>query len=250
MEQELLDYGLSEREVKIYLLLIRTGETTANRLIELSGLPRGTVYDILERLKLRSLISSLVKEKTTYFNANDPDVLVKSLEEKKFNIKRIIPKLKKQRSSIPKKVSIETFEGFAGIKKVLDDVIANTKEVFIMGNEKNAREIIRHHPENFRQKRLDNKIKIKNLLEESTTARELKQDRYSEVRHTSELKGSKEVLIIYNDTTTHMIMEKPFTTIKINSKEYTKTQKLLFNNLWNVAKKFSAKFTNKKTNNK
>ena len=106
-----------------------------------------------------------------------------------------------------------------------------------MGNETFAREIILHHPENFRVRRLQLKIKIKNLLEESKTARELKNDKFSEVKHLVELKDSKEVLIIYNDVTSHMIIGEPITTIKIKSKEYTGTQRLLFENLWKNAKK-------------
>ncbi|MFC2135941.1 TrmB family transcriptional regulator [Bacteroidota bacterium] len=237
MEQELINYGLSEKEAKLYLLCLKTGETTANRLIELSKLPRGTVYDILEKLKSRGLISSIIKQKTTYFSANDPEVLVKDLEEKKTNVQKVIPKLRKLSKTISKPIEINVFEDFAGVKKILDDVLDNCSEVIVMGNERDAREIIKHHPENFRMTRLEKKIKILNLLEESGTARKLKDDKYSEVKHTDELKNSKEVLIIYNEVTAHIIMEHPITTIKISSKEYTKTQRMLFENLWNNARK-------------
>ena len=236
MEKELIEYGLSEKEARLYLLCLRTGETTANRLIELSGLPRGTVYDILEKLKVKGLISSLIKEKTTYFRANDPEVLVKALEEKKTNIQRILPKLKEMQNIIGSKAIIEVFEGIAGVRKILDDALDNCKEVIIMGNEQYARQAISHHPENFRMKRLERKIKIKNLLEESKTARTLRNDKYSKVKHIEQLKDSKEVLIIYNDVTAHMIMEEPTTIIKVTSEEYTKTQRMMFDNLWNIAK--------------
>lgn len=236
MEQELINYGLSEKEVRLYLLCLKAGETTANRLIELSGLARGTAYDILGRLKSRGLISSFVRVKTTYFQANDPNILIKALEEKKTNIQRIIPKLKKIHKLLSKKLIIEVFEGIVGVRKILDDILDNCKEVIIMGNEKYARELMAHHPENFRVRRLEKKIKIKNLLEESETARILKDDRYSKVKHLQQLKDSKEVLIIYNNVTVHIIMEEPITTIKIISKEYTGTQKLMFDNLWRIAK--------------
>lgn len=236
MEKELMEYGLSEKEAKLYLFCLKTGEATANRLIELSGLPRGTVYDILEKLKVKGLISSLIKEKTMYFRANDPDVLLKTLEEKKTSIKKVIPQLKSIQKSINQKLKIEVFEGLAGVRKILDDILDNCKEVIIMGNEQYARQIILHHPENFRVKRIEKKIKIKNLLEESKIARSLKNDKYSKVKHIEELKDSKEVLIIYNNTTVHMVMEEPTTIIKITSEEYTNTQRLMFENLWKTAK--------------
>ena len=64
-------------------------------------------------------------------------------------------------------------------------------------------------------------------------ARQLKSDKYSDVKHTNKLSDSNEVLIIYNNITAHLIMEEPITTIKIISKEYTKTQRMMFDNLWN-----------------
>jgi len=237
MQQELVNYGLSEKEAKLYLLLLKTGETTANRLIKLSSFARGTAYDILDRLKTKGLISSFIKEKTNYFAANDPEVLIKTLEEKKTNIQRMIPKLKDIKRSIKKKPVVEVFEGIVGVKKILDDVLENCKEVIVMGSEHDARKIIKHHPENFRMKRLERKIKIKNLLEESKTARLLKDDKYSKVKHLQQLGSSQEVLIIYNDTTAHMIMDEPTTTIKITSKGYTSTQRMMFENLWKKAKK-------------
>ena len=236
MEQELIKYGLSEKEAKLYLLCLKTGETTANRLIELSTLPRGTTYDILERLKIKGLISSIVKEKTTYYSANDPDILLKELEEKTTSVKRLIPKLKQLSKTIPKKLKIEVFEGLAGTKKILDDVLENAKEVFIMGDESKATQIIKHHPQNFKVGRMAKKIKIKNLLDNSSIARGIKENKYSEVRHTDKLKDSMNVLIIYNNVTANVIMQEPITIIKINSEEYTRTQRILFEELWKQAK--------------
>ncbi len=232
-----MNCGLSEKEARLYLFCLKTGTTTANRLISLSGFPRATVYDILERLINRGLVSSLSKENTTFFSANDPATLLKELEEKKESVERILPKLAALNNTVPKRIQVELFEGMTGVRKILDDILANCKEVRIMGNEKHAREIAKHHSENFRMKRLARKIRIKNLLEGSPVALSLKDDRYSEVRHHPKLLDSSEVLIIYNDVTVHMIMEEPITTIKITSAGHTRSESLLFDELWKNAKK-------------
>jgi len=236
MEKELVKYGLSEKEAKIYLICLKQGEATANRIIKHSKLARGTTYDILERLKSRGLISNYVKKHTLIFKVNDPEILLKEIEEKKTEIKKFLPKLKSLINTGSSPPTIEIFEGLAGVKKILDDILKNKKETWIMANEKNAREITKHHPENFKLKRKEKKIRIRNLLEESQVARSLKNDRYSEVRYTKALKQSKEVLIIYGNVTAHILMEEQIKIIKISSKEYTKTQRLLFETLWNNAK--------------
>ena len=67
MIQELLNYGLSEKEANTYLICLKTGEATANRISELSNYPRSTTYDILERLKNLGLVSTCVVDSKTNF---------------------------------------------------------------------------------------------------------------------------------------------------------------------------------------
>lgn len=237
MESELRDFGLSDKEIQIYLSCLKTGETTANRLISLTGMSRGTAYDILEKLKTRGLITSFVRGNVTYFVSNDPDVMIKTLDEKKKRIKSIISKLNNIRNTVGVVSVIEVYEGTNGVKKVLDDVLEKCSSVIVIGNEDDARKMITYHPENFRVNRIKRKIKIKNLLEESKTARKLKDDEYSEVRHLDSLRETKTVTVIYNDVTASIIMEEPIKTIKITSKEYTKNQLIFFKRLWDVAVK-------------
>lgn len=237
MEEELINYGLSEKEAKVYLLLLKSGETTANRLIEISGMPRGTIYDVLERLKLRGLVSSFLKNKAAHFAANDLEVLIKDLDEKKIFLEKALPKIRKLKNTVSKSPTIEVFEGFSAIRKVLDDILDNCREVIIMGDEMSAREVAKHLPENFKVRRIEKKIHIKNLLEDSSVSRKLKNNRYSEVRYLKELGDSKAAIIIYNDTTVHMIMDEPVTIIRIVSSIHAKMQKIMFENIWKSAKK-------------
>ena len=237
MESELISLGLSGKESKLYLLCLKTGETSANRLIELSGFPRGTVYNVLEKLKSNGLITSFVVNKTTHFIANDPDIFLKNLEERKIEIKKLIPILRGVKNKINRKVLIETYEGLGGIKKILDDVIENARECVVMGNEQKANEVIMHHPLNFKSRRLENKIKIKNLIDDSPASRELKNDEFTEVRHLKNLLDTEVLMILYNDIVARVILTEPITIIKINSRQYSKDQRILFDVLWDQAKK-------------
>lgn len=237
MENELINLGLSEKEARLYLMCLKIGETSANRIIELSRLPRGTVYNILERLKSNGLVSSFVVNKTTHFIANDPDILLKNLEEKGIEAKKLIPRLKGIRNKIDKKILIETSEGLGGVKKLLDDIIENAKECVVMGNEQRANEIILHYPLNFKSRRIEKKIRIKNLIDDSSPSRELKNDKFTEVRHLKNLVDTEVLMILYNDIVARIILTEPIAIIKISSKQYSKDQRILFDILWNQAKK-------------
>ena len=76
MYEELKQFGLSENEVKLYVTLLKTGTSTANRLAELSGLKRSTTYDNLYLLINKGIASLSVKDKVQYYEAAEPQKIV------------------------------------------------------------------------------------------------------------------------------------------------------------------------------
>ena len=75
LEKELMGIGLTQREVKVYLALLKLGESTTGKIIQESGISSGKIYEILEKLIGKGLASYTIKEKTKYFislaNLND-----------------------------------------------------------------------------------------------------------------------------------------------------------------------------------
>ena len=53
----LVNFGLSEKEAKVYLACLEIGDASANEISLKSDLPRTLVYDILERLIDSGLVS-------------------------------------------------------------------------------------------------------------------------------------------------------------------------------------------------
>ena len=88
-EKEILqELGLSEAEAKVYLALLETGSTLAGQIIKKTGLHRGTTYQILQRLKEKGLVSSIIKGKKQYFEPASPDRLMDVLKERQDKIGR------------------------------------------------------------------------------------------------------------------------------------------------------------------
>ena len=122
MIQELLNYGLSEKEANIYLICLKTGEATANRISELSNYPRSTTYDILERLKNLGLVSTCVIDNKTNFIANSPKTLLVLLEEKKDSISQLLPQLENMYNQVGEKPQAEVFQGKKALIKILQKI--------------------------------------------------------------------------------------------------------------------------------
>jgi HTH-type transcriptional regulator, sugar sensing transcriptional regulator len=123
LEKDLIKLGLEEKESRIYLALLELGEANIQQIAKKSGIKRTTVYDILESLKYKGLISSITKHKKSHFSAEDPRTLEEKLDERKNTLKRIMPELLSIANALDKKPKIRFFEGTEGIKEVYKDTL-------------------------------------------------------------------------------------------------------------------------------
>src|SRR3989344_2844839 len=110
MEDELRDYGLSEKEIKVYIACLKAGACTANRISELADLRRGTTYDIIESLKEKGFKGILTMLEELY---KEKEILLYGSAEKVAQVLRHIPKafaLKRAREKIYMRVIFEHSE--------------------------------------------------------------------------------------------------------------------------------------------
>ena len=74
MNEKLLEeIGLTRGEIKVYLTLLKIGETTTGKIISEAKISSGKIYEILDKLIQKGLVSYTIKEKTRYFNAASPN---------------------------------------------------------------------------------------------------------------------------------------------------------------------------------
>ena len=237
MKEELIEYGLSEREVSVFIMALKTGEATANRISELVNLLRSTTYDVLERLKNMGLITTVNIGGKAHFTAADLSVLITSLEEKKNKIKKIIPEIKEIRNKVIDKPIAEVFMGKVAIIKLLEEILDNAKEIRLIGSQENAFKVLDYHPNNFRLKRLENKINVKEILEDSNESRSLKGNKFTKTRFLDSLINSREATFIFDKYVYHLLLHEEISAIKIISEEHAKSNSIAFDELWKIAKK-------------
>ena len=74
MEAKILKgIGLADNEIKIYTTLLKTGAITAYELSTKTGIYRTHVYDKLERLMEKGLITHVYQGSKKYFQATSPE---------------------------------------------------------------------------------------------------------------------------------------------------------------------------------
>ena len=67
--------GLTKAEILVFSTLVQGGSSGIGNVIKKSQLHRGTVYNTLQRLIQKGLVSYVIKSNKKYFSASEPDFL-------------------------------------------------------------------------------------------------------------------------------------------------------------------------------
>ena len=83
MELEFLEkMGLSKGEIKVYKVILNLGICSINKIHENVGIERRNIYDIINKLIDRGLISYVTENKKRLFRTTHPNKLLGYLDEK------------------------------------------------------------------------------------------------------------------------------------------------------------------------
>jgi HTH-type transcriptional regulator, sugar sensing transcriptional regulator len=121
------EIGFTNAETKVYLALLETGLTTAGPLLKETKLQNSTLHKTLHRLVSKGFASFNIKGKTRYYQATNPENVLKFLQEKENKFQQLIPELKILQKPIEKQEA-EIFDGFKGFKNMLYESIKDGKK--------------------------------------------------------------------------------------------------------------------------
>ena len=135
MDTKLLkNIGLTEGEIRAYLALIELGPSTSGPITDKSKVSSSKIYNILERLMQKGLVSYIIKEKTRYYQAEDPIkikeyVITKEneIKKQKEELDKVIPFLQLQKKSEKNKSEVQIYKGFKGIQTITDHIYSKLK---------------------------------------------------------------------------------------------------------------------------
>ncbi len=118
LHESLKNIGLSDKEVRVYLALLRFGSTNVGNISDEAGIKRPTTYLILDELRKKGLVLKIPHAKKTIYQAKSPDELYEQIQQNLNNFEKILPKLRVISPS-PKAIKTLYFEGFDGVKEAM-----------------------------------------------------------------------------------------------------------------------------------
>ena len=128
--QILSSLDLNEEEIKIYLALLELGQSTAGNLAKRLGLARATLYGYLDKLYEKGLIVQSQNTNVKTFTAELPEKInllfqqkIEDVQNKQLQYREIMPDLRKNQASKLLSPRFQLYEGEAGVKHVLKDML-------------------------------------------------------------------------------------------------------------------------------
>ncbi len=83
LETHLVQLGLRDKEVAVFVCLSEANELTASKISEQTGIARSTVYTILESLIEKGFVSLVEERAKTFYRLENPSAFIGSLEAEK-----------------------------------------------------------------------------------------------------------------------------------------------------------------------
>lgn len=242
--------GLTEGEAKVYIALLELDSSTTGPLIDKSKVARSFIYNILEKLIHKGLVSYTVKNGKKFYQATLLSKIIEYIEKRKQELDKnkeeiikILPKFEQIRKTKPV-TDIQVYEGFRGIQTVFEkyhDRLKKGDETLTLGVPPFQEDKYHNYWEEDHIKRTKKGIKNRMLFNKNTDIKILK--------HRNEFKGcdarymdsdikTPAWIFIYKDVTgIFMQHQKEPLAVEIVNKEIAETFKAYFEDYWKKSKR-------------
>lgn len=241
----LLQLGLSDKEILAYLAILQSNDASVPSLAKETGLSRGTIYDLVEKLKSKNFIAEVKKGKKRRLVCESPtntlytllDKKHDQLEKSKILVENILPTLIALDANNDFKPQIRVYTGEKGFRKVWDEIFSYKGKNFL--SIARIETFIKFMGKDFLTEIQERKRKIgftsRAINEDSQSANEMKirdkqYDRETRLAPKEFQFPSSE--IIFGDKIAMFSTREENIIVVIESKDFAETHRAYFEMLW------------------
>lgn len=123
--EALQELGLTKSEIKVYLALLELGQSTTGPIVDKAKISSSKIYEILDKLLSKGLVSYVLKGSVKYFEATQPERILdlikdkeEDLERQRKEIEKILPELTRKKELSKMKENAAIYRGIKGLETV------------------------------------------------------------------------------------------------------------------------------------
>ncbi|PIP52815.1 hypothetical protein COX08_04380 [Candidatus Beckwithbacteria bacterium CG23_combo_of_CG06-09_8_20_14_all_34_8] len=160
--------GINPKAMTVYRSCLELGQISVQNIARHAHLPRSSTYLLLEELKNKGLVSEIKIGKKIYINPVNPDklkTLTKNCKQELDQIESLLPYFQAIYQDQTGKPNVRFFQGFEGIKTILEETL-QAHEIFVLcsGYKNKIETKLDQYLEKYMQDLVDKKIKTKELI--------------------------------------------------------------------------------------
>lgn len=243
MDMKILkDIGLTDSEIKVYMALLKIGSSKKGPIVREAGISPSKLYDVMEKLVDKGLVSYVTKNNVMHFRAAPPARILDYVKEKQERLQRdgeelgkLLPELQKMRGAADSETDAEIFRGWKGMQTVYNDILETLSPgdgycIFGASRGEDERRVRSFYTSfSIRAKRRGLKTII--IFNESARGNIEGVEKSAEVRYMKETTPSETV--VYGDKTAIVLLEKEPMVILIRGRSIAESFRAYFSLMWN-----------------
>ena len=248
MDRKILEkIGMTRNESIVYLALLQLRTSKIGEILKASQLNSGKIYETIEGLKHKGLVSESVINNVRFFTAAPPSQILEYVRKKKAEITKeehairmAIPEFEKLRKTKTREVKAITYTGFRGIKTAASEALDSLnpgEDVLGMGITEHKEKKFNKFWTDLSKERIKRKIMAKHIFSERNEYfKAFEKMKYTETRVLTaftpvavDIFGKERVLILN--------YKEPYSCILIHDKNTATSFRVFFLQLWSQARK-------------
>lgn len=237
--KELQILGLSQGEIKVYTAILNIGISSMNEIHEKTGLERRTVYDIVNKLIDKGLITYTIEKGKRTYQVAPPNKLKEEINQRKSELEKlqnVLPSIEDIYKSTKPKINLEVFRGKEGIKSLFEHML-NYKKNYFIGGGYYIMDLLPHYWPQYNERRIKKGVHWYSLSLYETKKRKIPETRLLDLKYLpKELSVNPSVVFIFGDKIANVLWGEEWFAFMIESKEIANSYRKYFNYLWKTAK--------------
>ncbi|MAG75339.1 MAG: hypothetical protein CL811_01155 [Colwelliaceae bacterium] len=239
----LKELGLTDGEIRVYTAVLNLGISGLNKIQEKTGIERRNIYDILNKLIEKGLVSYTLEKRKRTYQLTHPNKLIEEIKLKKEKLNELeiqLPKITDYFESKKPDVRAEVYRGNESIKTLLEESL-NYKEQFWIGGNKGVEETdLKNWFNHWMNKRAKMKIVMHDLADFGKSLEGLEPNKKQEHKKKYYLYkqlprnfNSPLVIFIFGNKVAQILWGKQSFAFVLESEEIKESFMKYFNYFWN-----------------
>ena len=249
MYQKILqEFGFTNSEIAVYQALIKLKSSTTGPIVKQAHISSGKIYEILDKLIEKGLVTYITKAGRKYFHVTNPQRFYDYVEKKE----QVLQNTKQQlqgmishfQQTLEKKEETQTaeiFEGKEGFKTFSEFCLNTLKkdtDYCILGVSKEVNDLFGAYLLDWQKRRTAKGVSLRIMYDEDAKGHAKKREKLklTQVRYLPQYMKTPALIEIFEDYVATVIIVPTPIVFLIKSKEAAQSYLTYFNMVWKQAK--------------